>query len=75
MTRFDATPPGLIGSGSGVGLGGYYLGPFEEWNWGPGPDERRLHAQGFLGLLGLLSEDRRIGGHDRPRSRSEDGGR
>jgi O-methyltransferase len=30
-THFDTTPPGLIGSGSGVGIGGYWLGPFEEW--------------------------------------------
>lgn len=33
-THFDTTPPGLIGAGSGVGVGQYYLGPFEEWNWG-----------------------------------------
>jgi O-methyltransferase len=33
-THFDATPPGLIGAGSGVGVGQYYLGPFEEWHWG-----------------------------------------
>ena len=31
---FDTTPPGLIGAGSGVGVGQYYLGPFEEWGWG-----------------------------------------
>ena len=28
-TRFDRHPPGLIGSGSGIGTGGYYLGPFD----------------------------------------------
>lgn len=33
-THFDTHPPGLIGAGSGVGVGQYYLGPFEEWNWG-----------------------------------------
>jgi O-methyltransferase len=33
-THFGTTPPGLIGAGSGVGVGQYYLGPFEEWNWG-----------------------------------------
>jgi hypothetical protein len=33
-THFDAKPPGLIGAGSGVGVGQYYLGPFEEWGWG-----------------------------------------
>jgi hypothetical protein len=27
-TYFDTTPPGLVGSGSGVGLGTFYLGPF-----------------------------------------------
>ncbi|MFQ6026268.1 MAG: TylF/MycF/NovP-related O-methyltransferase [Dehalococcoidia bacterium] len=26
-THFDRTPPGLIGSGTGLGLGNYYLGP------------------------------------------------
>jgi hypothetical protein len=36
-THFDTTPPGLIGAGSGVGVGQYYLGPFEEWNRGAGP--------------------------------------
>ena len=30
-THFDTTPPGLIGTGSGVGVGQYYLGPVEEW--------------------------------------------
>jgi O-methyltransferase len=29
-THFDTTPPGLIGAGSGIGTGGYFLGPFEE---------------------------------------------
>jgi O-methyltransferase len=28
--NFDATPPGLLGAGSGMGLGSYYLGPFSE---------------------------------------------
>ena len=27
-TFFDTTPPGLIGAGSGIALGQYYLGPF-----------------------------------------------
>lgn len=29
-TYFDTTPPGLIGSGSGVGVGHFYLGPWED---------------------------------------------
>jgi O-methyltransferase len=28
--HFDTTPPGLIGAGSGVGVGSYYLGPRDE---------------------------------------------
>ena len=28
---FDRTPPGLVGAGTGVGVGQYYLGPFWEW--------------------------------------------
>jgi O-methyltransferase len=28
--RFDRTPPGLVGAGSGVGVGEYYLGPWSE---------------------------------------------
>jgi O-methyltransferase len=33
--NFDTTPPGLIGSGSGVGVGHYYLGPWHEMIGGP----------------------------------------
>ncbi len=29
-TYFDTTPPGLIGAGTGLGLGNFYLGPFQE---------------------------------------------
>jgi O-methyltransferase len=31
-THFDTTPPGLIGAGTGVGVGQYYLGPLDEWH-------------------------------------------
>jgi O-methyltransferase len=33
--NFDATPPGLLGAGSGMGLGSYYLGPFSEAGQAP----------------------------------------
>jgi len=33
--QFDAPPPGLMGVGTGVGLGQYYLGPFD-WSVDPG---------------------------------------
>jgi O-methyltransferase len=31
-THFDTTPPGLLGAGTGIGVGQYYLGPLEEWH-------------------------------------------
>jgi O-methyltransferase len=31
-TYFDTTPPGLVGAGSGVGLGHVYLGPYQPRN-------------------------------------------
>jgi O-methyltransferase len=34
---FDAEPPGLIGSGSGIGVGQFYLGPSDEWNYAHDP--------------------------------------
>jgi O-methyltransferase len=33
--NFDTTPPGLLGAGSGVGLGSYYLGPWGETHEAP----------------------------------------
>jgi O-methyltransferase len=33
--QFDRTPPGLIGAGSGVGVGEYYLGPWSETETAP----------------------------------------
>jgi O-methyltransferase len=30
-TYFDTTPPGLLGSGSGIPLGTFYPGPFQDW--------------------------------------------
>lgn len=34
---FDVEPPGLIGSGSGIGVGQFYLGPSDEWNYAHDP--------------------------------------
>jgi O-methyltransferase len=56
-TRFDTTPPGLIGSGSGVGVGSYYLGPFEEWNWIQDPTSIAYTRKDFSGYWGFYPED------------------
>ena len=58
-TRFDRHPPGLIGSGSGIGTGGYYLGPFD---WGNDPTSiayTRKDMSGFWNYYpdGEMSED------------------
>ena len=35
--NFGRNPPGLIGSGAGIGVGQYYLGPATEWNFAHDP--------------------------------------
>jgi O-methyltransferase len=36
-TYFDTKPPGLVGAGTGVGIGQYYLGPYPEFSMGKTP--------------------------------------
>jgi Macrocin-O-methyltransferase (TylF) len=55
--RFNTTPPGLIGSGSGVGVGSYYLGPFEEWNWIQDPTSIAYTRKDFSGYWAFYRED------------------
>ena len=57
QTRFDRTPPGLIGSGSGVGTGGYFMGPFEEWNWIQDPTSIAYTRKDFSGHWAFYPED------------------
>jgi len=64
-TRFDTTPPGLIGSGSGVGTGGYYLGPFDEWNWIQDPTSVAYTRKDFSGYWGYYPEDSGVKGGSR----------
>jgi O-methyltransferase len=59
--RFDKTPPGLIGSGSGVGTGGYFLGPFDEWNWIQDPTSVAYTRKDFSGYWGFYPEDSAAG--------------
>lgn len=56
-TRFSRKPPGLIGSGSGVGVGSYYLGPFDEWNWIQDPTSVAYTRKDFSGYWGYYPED------------------
>jgi O-methyltransferase len=55
--RFDRTPPGLIGSGSGVGTGGYFMGPFHEWNPIQDPTSVAYTRKDFSGYWVFYPED------------------
>jgi len=46
---FNRTPPGLIGSGVGLPLGEYYIGPWEE------NESRRIYAKGLFRTLDTFS--------------------
>jgi O-methyltransferase len=58
-THFDATPPGLIGSGSGIGTGGYYLGPFD---WTTNPTSIAYTRKDFSGYWGYYPDEQASGG-------------
>ena len=47
--NFDTTPPGLLGSGTGIGVGQYYLGPFEEWHAPQDPTSVAYTRKDFSG--------------------------
>lgn len=53
-TYFNTTPPGLVGSGSGVGVGQYYLGPFD---WRVDPTSVAYTSKAFSGYWGFTPED------------------
>jgi macrocin-O-methyltransferase TylF-like protien len=55
-TNFDTTPPGLIGAGSGVGVGQYYLGPLEEWHAPQDPTSVAYTRKDFSGYWGYRRE-------------------
>lgn len=47
---FGTTPPGLMGSGTGVGVGQYYLGPFD---WQVNPTSVAYTRKDFSGFWGF----------------------
>lgn len=51
---FDAPPPGLMGVGTGVGVGQYYLGPFD---WSIDPTSIAYTRKDFYGLWDYVRED------------------
>jgi O-methyltransferase len=55
-THFDRTPPGLLGSGTGVGVGQYYLGPFSERQRAQAPTSVAYTRKDFSGYWGYYPE-------------------
>ena len=54
--HFDCAPPGLLGTGTGVGVGGYYLGPWNEWNLVQDPRSIAYTRKDFYGLWDYIPE-------------------
>ncbi|MEX0666631.1 MAG: TylF/MycF/NovP-related O-methyltransferase [Acidimicrobiia bacterium] len=52
---FDAPPPGLMGAGTGVGVGQHYLGPFD---WSTDPTSVAYTRKDFYGLWDYVREER-----------------
>jgi hypothetical protein len=55
-TYFDTTPPGMMGVGSGVGVGQYFLGPFDERSDGQIPVGIAYTRKDFNGLWDYFPE-------------------
>lgn len=59
QTHFGTTPPGLLGSGTGVGVGQYYLGPYGEPQRAHAPTSVAYTRKDFSGHWGYYPpEDR-----------------
>jgi O-methyltransferase len=56
-TRFDTDPPGLIGAGAGVGVGEYYLGPWNELWMSHDPGSIAYTRKGYRGLWDYYPEE------------------
>jgi O-methyltransferase len=64
-THFDTTPPGLLGAGTGVGVGQYYLGPLSEWHAPQDPTSiafTRKDLSGYWGYYPAAGESPDAGG-------------
>jgi hypothetical protein len=64
QTYFGTPPPGLIGSGSGVGVGHYYLGPWDEWQMSHSPTSVAYTRKDFVALWDFYPDEARAGHHE-----------
>jgi hypothetical protein len=56
---FDSKPPGLIGAGSGIGIGQYYLGPFRDGRPIQGPMSVAYTRRDYTGMWEYFPEEAR----------------
>lgn len=62
-TYFDTTPPGLIGSGTGIGLGNFFPGPFQDRILAHDPASIAFTRKDFSGHWDYFPDDREpVGG-------------
>lgn len=54
--NFDRTPPGLLGTGTGIGVGQYYLGPLSEWHAPQDPTSVAYTRKDFSGHWSYRAE-------------------
>jgi O-methyltransferase len=54
--HFDAPPPGLVGAGTGVGVGQYFLGPLKERPWIQAPTSVAYTRKDFYGRWDYVRE-------------------
>jgi hypothetical protein len=57
--NFDTTPPGLLGAGTGIGVGQYYLGPLSEWHAPQDPTSVAYTRKDFSGYWGYEAAERK----------------
>ena len=55
-TYFDRPPPGLMGAGTGIGVGQYFVGPYRERGKYQGPNSVGLTRKDFYGQWDFVPE-------------------
>ena len=56
--NFDRTPPGLMGSGNGIGVGQYFIGPWRQQHWFEAPNSVGYTRKTYSGFWDYYPEDR-----------------
>ena len=54
---FDRPPPGMMGVGTGIGVGQYYLGPMKGRSWVQSPTSAAYTRENFHGMCDFDPDD------------------